>query len=566
MYYKLNVGFTDKEDAKKYGARWDPVKKTWYYDQGDDLPEGLKRYYVEAQRPKSGQPDYIVKAPGSVTVPDFSKYRTVTELNSFIHNTFNRTIGFQNILVKGEVANFSSPDKRGNYYFSLKDDTNTRDKILINCVLWASQAPSALDFPLKNGQKVALEGKVDFYEGSGRTQINARKIYDIGAGEAALKLEMLRKKLEGLGWFRPELKKPLPAHPRTIGVVTSGTGQAIQDLYSTLKTRNPYIQMDLYPVNVQGIYAAPSIVRGIEYMDRRSYDMIVVGRGGGSDEELYVFNDETILTAVHNAATPIISAVGHTGNFTLIDAVSDAVAITPTDAISRYVPELKADLEFLESLKKQFRTGAERVLSQKREAAVSARVLLEQQTPSYRAGVCRTALQKNRSEIQERFTAMLHSRDRKISDAGRIREMYRPVQLLQQRNTDLRLLSQHIFASLQQRCSGTEHRLRTAQAALYTFRPEDLAAGRKKEQQRLSRELDAAVHTILERNINRFRMALTEMNGLSPTAKLINGFGYITHEDKPVLSVAEVRPGEEVSLTLHDGEILTEVQSVHKYQ
>ena len=566
MYYRLNVDFSHKDDAKQHGARWDPVKKTWYYDKGDELPEGLKRYYVESQRPQSGAPDYIVKAPGPVSVPDFSKYRTVTELNSFIHSTFTRNPAFQNVLVKGEVANFTSPDKRGNYYFSLKDDTNTRDKILINCVLWASQAPSALDFPLKNGQKVALEGKVDFYEGTGRTQINTRKIYDIGAGEAALKLEMLRKKLEGLGWFLPELKKPLPAHPRTIGVVTSGTGQAIQDLYSTLKTRNPYIQMDLYPVNVQGIYAAPSIVKGIEHMDTRGYDMIVVGRGGGSDEELYVFNDEAILTAVHNAVTPIISAVGHTGNFTLIDAVSDAVAITPTDAISRYVPELVKDLEFLAALKDQFRTGAERALSRKREAAVSARVQLEQKTPAHRIHYCTEVLQKDRSGIQERFTALLHSRDRMISEAGRIREKHRPVQLLQQRSADLKLLSQHISGSLQQRFAGSAARFSAAQAALYTFRPEDLAVQRRKEQQRLSRELDSAVHSILERNINRFRMTVAEMNGLSPTAKLINGFGYITHEDRPVLNVTDVQPGEEVSLTLHDGEILTEVQAVHKHQ
>ena len=515
MYYKLNVDYAHKEDAKRYGARWDRDRRTWYYIGDGDLPEGLKRYVVEAQRPKAN-PDYIVSAPGTVSAPDFSKYRTVSELNQFIKGIYGTLPAFQNVLVKGEVANYSAPDRNGNYWFSLKED-----KVLINCVLWASEAPSALSFPLKSGQQVALEGKLDFFAGAGRTQITVRKLYDIGAGEAALKLEQLRKKLEALGWFKEELKKPVPSHPRRIGIVTSASGQAIQDFDSTTRKRNPYVQLELYPVNVQGIYAAASIVKGIEYMDKRGYDLIIVGRGGGSDEELYVFNDEAIVTAVHNAATPIVSAVGHTGNFTLIDAVSDGFANTPTGAIEKYVPELKNDLEFLSTVKNQFRTGAERVLAQKREAAVSARVQLEQQTPAHRLHRCTEALQKERSQIQKSFTDLIHSRDRLIAETGKTLEKYNPVQLLQKRSSDLRLMNQ---------------------------------------------QLTNAVHSLLERSIHRFRVAVTEMNGLSPTAKLINGFGYITHEERPVLNVSDVQAGDEVSLTLHDGEILTEVQSVHTYK
>ena len=515
MYYKLNVDYAHKEDAKRYGARWDRDKRTWYYVTDGDLPEGLKRYVVEAQRPKAN-PDYIVSAPGTVSVPDFSKYRTVSELNQFIKGIYGTLPAFQNVLVKGEVANYSAPDRNGNYWFSLKED-----KVLINCVLWASEAPSALNFPLKSGQQVALEGRLDFFAGAGRTQITVRKLYDIGAGEAALKLEQLRKKLEALGWFKEELKKPVPSHPRRIGIVTSASGQAIQDFDSTTRKRNPYVQLELYPVNVQGIYAAASIVKGIEYMDKRGYDLIIVGRGGGSDEELYVFNDEAIVTAVHNAVAPIVSAVGHTGNFTLIDAVAEGSANTPTGAIAKYVPELKNDLDTLHHLRRLFRNNADRILSHKREEAGNARIRLERFTPVHRIHARAEALQQYTAALGSTFRSLLHAKDRTIAETNRILEKNRPDMLVQRRSAEVTLMQQRLANNARN------------------------------------------VYTSVQ---NQYRLNVTELHAKSPTAKLINGFGYITHEEVPVLNVTDVQPGDELTLTLHDGTITAETKAVNKQQ
>ncbi|MBR2990928.1 MAG: exodeoxyribonuclease VII large subunit [Solobacterium sp.] len=512
MRYKLKINYENRALGRKYGARWNAIEKVWMYETDGELPDELKRYVVEAQKPEGSQ-DFVVRQEGMPALPDLDKFRTVTELNQFIRGVYGQLPAFRSILVKGEVANFTPPKRNGNLFFSLKEG----DKALINCVLWGSDVPGALNFELKNGLQVALEGRLDYYEGGGRTQITVRKLFNIGAGEAAIKLMMLRKKLEALGWFAEELKKPIPKHPRSIGIVTSESGQAIQDFESTAKKRNPFVQLELCPVNVQGIYAAETIVKGIEFMDRRGYDLIIVGRGGGSDEELYVFNDEAIVTAVHNARTPIVSAVGHTGNFTLIDAVADGFANTPTGAIEKYVPDLQADLDTLHSLMRLFRNNADRILSRKREDAGNARIRLEQLTPAHRIHLCSEALQQYTAGMDNVMRRLLHNNERTITETNRTLEKNRPDLLVQRRNTELMLETQRLSGNVQN------------------------------------------VYTAAE---NRFRLAVTELHGKSPTAKLINGFGYITHDDLPVRNVSDVKPGDELTLTLHDGTITAETHTI----
>ena len=594
MLYKLKVGYSERAVPQRYKARWNSAEKLWIYETDGPLPEELERFVIRE-----------AAVPADDPLPDFERYLTVSALNRMIHSVYGKTEEFRNVFVKGEVANFSSPDRRGNCYFALKEG----DKALMNCVLWASQVSSALDHPLKNGQQVAIDGKLDFYEGGGRTQITALKIYDIGAGEAALKLERLRKKLQALGWFAEEAKKPIPKHPLRIGIVTSATGQAIQDFESTARKRNPYVRLDLYPASVQGAYAAASIVNGIRYMDRQGYDLLIVGRGGGSDEELYVFNDESIVTAVHEANTPVVSAVGHTGNFTLIDAVSDGVANTPTGAIEKYVPELQNDLNTLADLERQFRNSLDRVLSRRREETGRFIISLEKLNPAHQAHRLRESLQAGNAERDRKFRQIVRDRERTIAETNRTLEKNSPLLLVRKRTADVRMLENEISGRTQKRLAGTErqftaakaalesfridelgekrrrehkrlisemnhymntvfertaHRLNSAETVLNSFRADEMTEKRRNETSRLSTEMESSMQAVFERTIHRFRMSVTQMHGLSPTAKLVNGFGYLTHDQKPVRSVSELQAGDELTVVLHDGTIQAEVRSVRE--
>ncbi len=564
MIYRLKIDYAHRELGRKHHARWSPGEKLWILDTDGELPEELKRYVVVEEQTPSGAQDYIARMPDSSIPTDFAKYRTVKELTQFIRGVYTQLPAFRSVMVRGEVTNCNPPRGNGPLFFSLKEGEQN-DQALINCVLWKNELTTPL-FELKNGQQVALEGKLDFYGGSGRTQISVRRLYDIGAGEAALKLAALRRKLEELGWFAPELKKPVPAHPRRIGIVTSQSGQAIQDFESTARKRNPYVQLELCPVSVQGVYAVQTIVRGIEFMDERGYDLIIVGRGGGSEEELYVFNDEAIVTAVHNAETPIVSAVGHTGNFTLIDAVADGFANTPTGAIEKYVPDLQSDLDSLHHLQRLFRNNMERVLSAKKESVGSLHVTLERLTPLHRIHTCSEHLRQNTSALESTFRTLLHNRNMMIADVNRTLEKHRPDMLIQQRNADIRLSVQTIQNRAENIFTAAERRYALALTALQSFRIDTLTEDYRRSTAQLETNISERMRRILDAKIHDYRITVTELHGKSPTAKLVNGFGYITHDEMPVLSAAGIHPGDELTLTLHDGRIHAETRSTEYTQ
>ena len=250
---------------------------------------------------------------------------TVSQVNSYIKSMFAQGFALNKISVKGEISNCKYHPS-GHIYFTLKDGGSQ-----IGAVMFSSQRLN-LKFRLEEGQQVVVQGTIDVYERDGRYQLYARQITREGTGDLYLRFEQLKQELEEMGMFDGSYKQPIPKYARRVGIVTASTGAAIRDIMNISARRNPYVQLVLYPALVQGTEAKYSIVRGIETLDAMGLDVIIVGRGGGSIEDLWAFNEEMVARAIFNCSTPIISAVGHETDVTIADYVADLRAPTPSAA------------------------------------------------------------------------------------------------------------------------------------------------------------------------------------------------------------------------------------------
>lgn len=250
---------------------------------------------------------------------------TVKQVNSYIKNMFTQDFMLNRIYVKGEVSNCKYHTS-GHIYFSLKDESGT-----IACVMFAGQR-GGLSFHMREGQQIIVLGSVNVYERTGSYQLYAQEICLDGEGTLYEKYQMLKQELEEMGMFAPEYKKAIPRYAKRIGVVTAPTGAAVRDIMNISARRNPYVQLLLYPAQVQGEGAKESIVRGIRMLETKNVDVIIVGRGGGSIEDLWAFNDECVARAIFDCQVPVISAVGHETDVTIADYVADLRAPTPSAA------------------------------------------------------------------------------------------------------------------------------------------------------------------------------------------------------------------------------------------
>ena len=254
-----------------------------------------------------------------------AKVYTIKQVNFYVKSIFNSDPILNNISIKGEVSNCSYPVS-GHIYFTLKDESGK-----IDCVMFRGSR-GGLSFDLKNGQQIIVTGSIGFYEGGSKVQLYAKEIILDGVGLLHEKFEQLKKELLEMGMFDSQYKLPIPPYVKTVGVVTSKTGAVIQDIIQVSKRRNPYVQIILFPATVQGEGAKESIVEGIEKLEEIGVDVIIVGRGGGSIEDLWAFNEEEVARAVFGCKVPIISAVGHETDTTIIDFVADERAPTPSAA------------------------------------------------------------------------------------------------------------------------------------------------------------------------------------------------------------------------------------------
>lgn len=250
---------------------------------------------------------------------------TVKQVNSYIKNMFTQDFMLNRIYVKGEVSNCKYHTS-GHIYFSLKDESGT-----IACVMFAGQR-GGLSFHMREGQQIIVLGSVNVYERTGSYQLYAQEIRLDGEGTLYEKYQMLKQELEEMGMFAPEYKKAIPRYAKRIGVVTAPTGAAVRDIMNISARRNPYVQLLLYPAQVQGEGAKESIVRGIRMLETKNVDVIIVGRGGGSIEDLWAFNDECVARTIFDCQVPVISAVGHETDVTIADYVADLRAPTPSAA------------------------------------------------------------------------------------------------------------------------------------------------------------------------------------------------------------------------------------------
>lgn len=396
-----------------------------------------------------------------------NKVFSVAQINAYIKRIFQSDYALNRIYIKGEVSNCKYHSS-GHIYFSLKDD-----KSQISCVMFANQRISGLDFEMENGQTVIVSGSISVFERNGTYQLYANEISLDGIGRLYVEFEKLKEKLYREGLFDHEKKKPIPQNPKTIGIVTAKTGAAIHDIMSVAKRRNPYIQLVLYPAQVQGDGAAETIVRGIETLDRYGVDTIIIGRGGGSIEDLWAFNEEKVARAIYAAKTPIISGTGHEVDTTIADYAADLRAATPTAACELAVPDLRETLDAIDA--------------RKRSLSVQIRHIL-----------------RNYELRLEQYSGKLRRFDPKL-------------QLQEQRMT---------LAELEDR---------------------------------LTKRMDY----LRNRYQHRLELYAQRLHGLSPTAKLIGGYGYLSDQSgQPVVSAKHIAKGDEIQITISDGSLKTKVTQV----
>ena len=298
-----------------------------------------------------------------------NKAISVSTLNVQIKSLLETT--FIQVYVEGEISNLTYHNS-GHIYFSIKDESST-----LSCVMFKGNT-KYLKFQLENGQKIVITGNITVYAPRGNYQLLCNKIEPSGQGALAFAFEQLKNKLEAKGYFDGNYKQPLPKYPKKIALITSATGAAIEDMKKVANHRWPLVEFVLIPTLVQGEGAASDIVKSIKYADRLSCDIMIVGRGGGSIEDLWAFNEEIVAIAIHEARTPIISAVGHEVDYMISDFVADIRAATPSNAIEIALPDINEHRIYLDSLVNEYNNRLKNILFNKQQELSNMKRLMEQ--------------------------------------------------------------------------------------------------------------------------------------------------------------------------------------------
>ncbi|XID94155.1 exodeoxyribonuclease VII large subunit [Paenibacillaceae bacterium WGS1546] len=431
---------------------------------------------------------------------------SVREMTRLIKSKLEGESGLQDVWLRGEISNFTFHSS-GHMYFTLKDDSAR-----MKCIMFASYN-QRLPFAPKNGMKVLARGGVSVYERDGQYQFYATAMQPDGIGSLYLAFEQLKRKLEAEGLFRPDVKRPLPVYPRTVGVITSPTGAAVRDILITLERRNPGVHVLLYPVSVQGAGAAPSIVRAIRAMNELGEaDVLIVGRGGGSLEELWAFNEEDVARAIRSSVIPIISAVGHETDFTISDFAADLRAPTPTAAAElavRHVGEMKQELAYYE---RRMRNSLEGLLGRA----------------------------KDRLRHAVRSPYLAQPRRSLLVQAERLDRL----------EESLRYAMQSVRANARDRLARLNGRLSAVN-------PGQQAAFARKRVTSAARGLELAMNGILRDGRGRFGAIVRQLDALSPLKVMARGYSlaYDEQERKLIRSIGDVQPGDLIRVRLTDGKL-----------
>lgn len=333
---------------------------------------------------------------------------TVKQVNLYIKNMFTQDFMLNRIYVKGEVSNCKYHTS-GHIYFSLKDESGT-----IACIMFAS-ARSGLSFRMREGQKVVVLGSVNVYERDGKYQLYANEIILEGAGLLYEKFEALKQELEEMGMFAEEYKQPIPKFAKTVGIVTAPTGAAVRDIIQIASRRNPYVQLILYPALVQGEGAADSIVRGIRMLEKQNVDVMIVGRGGGSIEDLWAFNEEKVARAIFECRVPVISAVGHETDTLISDYVADLRAPTPSAAAELAVYDHRQVSEQMEAFLSRMRRQMRLKTMLERRRLEQLELRLKHTHPQQKLNENRQILQELENRLRDRMQMLLEENKHRLA-------------------------------------------------------------------------------------------------------------------------------------------------------
>ena len=437
---------------------------------------------------------------------------TVSEMNRLIRNLVEGSGVVAHVQVRGEISNFKRYPS-GHCYFSLKDKNS-----VLKCVMFRRQAMHLIKYP-DNGDTVVAIGSIGIYERDGVYQLYADILIEEGIGSLMQAYERLKKKLAAEGLFDEERKKPIPAYPHTVGIITSPAGAAVRDIITVSRRRDPGVHLLLYPVQVQGKAAAGEIVRAIRFMNRhRLADVLIVGRGGGSMEDLWAFNEESVVRAVATSGIPVISSVGHETDFTLSDFAADKRAATPSQAAELAVTDTG-----------QYRRLVERNL-QKLE--FSMKRMLREKTNTYQ----RTAA------------------NRMLQD---------PLRITERAEERLDRATDRLKQALPQRIQNRDLRLRNAVKTLkkHTWFYESY----EEKYRNVWHEINRMIQDLTEAKEYRLTLLAAQLDAVSPLRVLSRGYSVTLNEKGSIIkSVDMLHWGEEIRTRLHDGEIYSVIQQIER--
>ena len=438
------------------------------------------------------------------------EYVTVSALTKYIKYKFDKDPHLGRVYLTGEISNFRL--RPTHQYFSLKDE---------NAIISATMFQSAfkkIQFRPEEGMKVLVIGKVSVFEKSGQYQINIEHMEPDGVGALYLAYEQLKKKLEAEGLFSLP-KKPIPQFPKKIAILTSESGAVIQDIQTTVARRFPIVQLVLYPTVVQGVHAVNSILKNLDLVEQEDYDVVIIGRGGGSIEDLWAFNEEPVVRRVAELSIPVISSVGHETDTTLIDFVSDMRAATPTAAAEIATPVLMEIHQQLRNLQTRLEQALSRQLQIKRE------------------------------------------RMQALANASIFQNPERIYQVYQQRVDQLEMRLQQM---MQQSIQHKRQQLVKHQHRLELGSPSRRVQTEKQALQYLAKRLEQAQGQLMKDKKQQFQRAIQQLDLLSPLKIMNRGYGILQQEETIIKSVDQLEVNQELTIQLVDGTVRSKVTSVEK--
>ena len=438
------------------------------------------------------------------------EYVTVSALTKYIKYKFDKDPHLGRVYLTGEISNFRL--RPTHQYFSLKDE---------NAIISATMFQSAfkkIQFRPEEGMKVLVIGKVSVFEKSGQYQINIEHMEPDGVGALYLAYEQLKKKLETEGLFSLP-KKPIPQFPKKIAILTSESGAVIQDIQTTVARRFPIVQLVLYPTVVQGVHAVNSILKNLELVEQEDYDVVIIGRGGGSIEDLWAFNEEPVVRRVAELSIPVISSVGHETDTTLIDFVSDMRAATPTAAAEIATPVLMEIHQQLRNLQTRLEQALSRQLQIKRE------------------------------------------RMQALANASIFQNPERIYQVYQQRVDQLEMRLQQM---MQQSVQYKRQQLLKNQHRLELGSPSRRVQTEKQALQYLAKRLEQAQGQLMKDKKQQFQRVIQQLDLLSPLKIMNRGYGILQQEETIIKSVDQLEVNQELTIQLVDGTVRSKVTSVEK--